>query len=263
MNAPITRYAQVNGEPCRVWEKGTGTTIGFLAGIGGLTSWPPFLDFLAADCRVIVPSLPGFPGGGRLHAEMDSHLDWLLATHDVLAESDLTGCHLVGVSIGGSLAAEVAASWPRMAKTLTLIAPLGLFDETDPVADIFAQKSGRIRNLMCNSPDHYDSATSGVEGEEDIENEVIRQRAHEAAARFLWPLGNTRLDRRLPRITHKTLLLWGDSDRLVPLSYARKFEAGITGEVSTTVIADAGHLAELDQPRAVADAVLGFIGREN
>jgi len=263
VSAPTTRYAQVNGEPCRVWEKGAGSTIGFLAGIGGLTAWPPFLDCLAADHRVVAPSLPGFPGGGTLHAEMDGHLDWLLATHDLLDGSDLSGCHLMGVSIGGSLAAEAAASWPGIAKTLTLVSPFGLFDVADPVADIFAQRPGRIRNLMCNNPDNYDSVTSGVADEDELENEVIRTRAHESAARFLWPLGDTGLNKRLPRITQRTHLVWGDSDQVVPLNYARKFEAGIAGDVSTSVIADAGHLAELDQPQAVADAVLKFIGRGN
>ena len=262
MTAPETRYAHVNGAQCRVWEKGQGTEIGFLAGIGGLTAWPPFLDNLATNHRVITPSLPGFPGGGKLHAELDSHLDWILASHDLLEQSELSGCHLIGASIGASLAAEVAGFWPEMVKTLTLIAPLGLFDEQDPVVDMFAQKPGQLRTLMCDHPENFDAATSGIEGEEDMENEVVRLRAMEAAARFLWPLGDTGLEKRLHRVTQRTLLVWGESDPIVPASYARKFETGIAGEASTSMIAGARHLAEFDQPQAVADAVLRFIERE-
>ena len=258
MSDPITRHVQINGHQFRIWEKGTGEKIGFLAGIGGLTSWTPFLDHLAEESQVIVPSLPGFPGGSNLHTDLDNHLDWLIATHDLLTKSGLKGCHLIGASVGGSLAADAVALWPELANTLSLIAPFGLFDENEPVTDIYAQKPGQIRNLMCNNPEKFDIATSGLDGEDALENEVIQQRAHEAAARILWPLSNTGLHKRLHRIQNKTLLIWGEDDPVLPLNYAKKLEERITGTVSRSVISGARHLAELDQPREVADAVLHF-----
>ena len=88
MTQPETSTIEVNGFPTRVWRKGTGPKIGFLAGFGGLPRWTSFLDELAKSRTVIVPSLPGFPGGDRGHTVLDSHLDWLLAVREIL---DLAG----------------------------------------------------------------------------------------------------------------------------------------------------------------------------
>ena len=83
-------------------------------------------------------------------------------------------------------------------------------------------------------------------------------RAAEAAARIFWPLGNTKLEKRLPLIAAPTLLVWGAEDRIVPKSYAEKFARGIAGRTEIHTIPDAGHLAELDKPAEVAAAILGW-----
>src|SRR6202043_3100616 len=98
--------------PWRVWGAGSGPKLGFLAGFGGLPRWIPFLDALAGARTVIVPSLPGFPGGDRGHSVLDSHLDWVLAVRQLLQKSGLEGADLAGSSVGGSFAAEIAAIWP-------------------------------------------------------------------------------------------------------------------------------------------------------
>ena len=84
MHEPETSTIDINGFPTRVWRKGSGPKIGFLAGYGGLPRWIPFLDRLAERRTVIVPSLPGFPGGDRGHVVLDTHLDWLLAVRDLI-----------------------------------------------------------------------------------------------------------------------------------------------------------------------------------
>ena len=77
MSAPKASTVEVNGFPCRVWTKGSGPKLGFLAGLGGLPRWLPFLDRLAETRTVIAPSLPGYPGATG-HTELDTHLDWVL-----------------------------------------------------------------------------------------------------------------------------------------------------------------------------------------
>ena len=67
-----------------------------------------------------------------------------------------------------------------------------------------------------------------------------------------------RLDRRAPMITQPTLLIWGAADRVMPRAYADQWKRAIPGGATLRVIPDAGHLAELDQPAAVARAVLDF-----
>src|SRR5438045_9701432 len=109
MSDHATSTVEINGFSCRVWQKGTGPKLGFIAGFGGLPRWIPFLDALSRERTVIVPSLPGFPGGERGHTVLDSHLDWVLATHLLLHKAGLDGADLAASSVGASLAAEIAA----------------------------------------------------------------------------------------------------------------------------------------------------------
>ena len=260
MSEPETLSIDVNGFPTRVWRKGNGPKLGFLAGLGGLPRWMPFLDELAKSRTVIVPSLPGFPGGDRGHTVLDSHLDWLLAVRDILDQSGLAGADLAGSSVGASLAAEVAALWPASVGKLALIAPFGLFDERDPPTDPWAQRADAVANLMCADPDIWKAMKAAPDGANSIEWPIEQVRASEAAARIFWPLGNTRIEKRLRLIKAPTLLLWGEHDRILPRSYAEVFAKGIGGSATTKIVAGAGHLAELDQPEAVAAAILSFVG---
>ncbi len=258
MSEPETTTIDINGFPTRVWRKGSGPKLGFLAGFGGLPRWVPFLDALAEQRTVIVPSLPGFPGGDRGHAVLDTHLDWLLAVRAILDQAGLTGADLAGSSVGASLAAEMAAVWPASVRKLALIAPFGLFDEKDPPTDPWAQRADAVPGLMCADPEVWKALKAMPEGANSIEWPIEQTRASEAAARIFWPLGNTRLEKRLPLIAAPTLLLWGAQDRIMPTSYAERFRAAIEGPAEVRMIEGAGHLAELDQPRAVAAAILGW-----
>jgi len=259
VNEPDTSTIDINGFPTRVWRKGSGPKIGFLAGYGGLPKWIPFLDRLAQTRSVIVPSLPGFPGGDRGHSVLDSHLDWLLAVRDLIDHADLGASDLIGSSVGGSFAAEVAAIWPDKVKRLALIAPFGLFDAREPAADPWAQKQDDIPALMTHTPETYRALKQMPSGANSIEWPIEQTRAAEAAARIFWPLGNTRLERRLPLIKAPTLILWGAEDRLLPPSYAGAMARAIGGHSETQLIVGAGHLAELDKPDEVAAAILRFM----
>jgi pimeloyl-ACP methyl ester carboxylesterase len=259
MSAPGAESVRVNGRDCRVWRKGDGEPLAVLAGIGGLPRWTPFLDRLAERRQVVVPSLPGFPGGGGGHQVLDTHLDWLLAVHDLLRGAGAAGADAVGICVGGTLLADVAAVWPGAVGRLVLVGPYGLFDEADPVADVFAQKPGQAGALLCADGAKFDALMEIPDGVDEIEWQVVRTRAMEAAARILWPVGDTRLAKRLGRITPPTLLLWGEADRVVPPAYAERFADAIDGAATTRTIPDAGHLADLDAPDAVAEAVLAFL----
>ena len=254
-----TRSVEVNGRTSRVWEKGAGEPVGFLAGIGGLARWTPFLDRLAETRRVIVPSIPGFPGAEG-HDLLDTQLDWILAVQDLLEAAGLAGADLVGVSVGAALAADAAACRPDLARRLVLIGPLGVFDEAEPIADVWAQRPGDLPRMVCADPDRFQAAVSAPEGEDPIEAEVLLLRAHEAAARLLWPLSDTGLAKRLPRIRGPVMLVWGEADRVVPFGYARRFAELLGGESRIERVPGAGHLAELDAPDEVARRVLAFLG---
>lgn len=258
MSEPQTLTIDVNGFSTRVWRQGSGPKLGFLAGFGGLPRWMPILDELAKSRTLIVPSLPGFPGGDRGHSVLDSHLDWMLAVREILEKAELSGADLAASSVGASLALEVAALWPAMVRRVAAIAPFGLFDEKSPPTDPWAQRADQVPGLMCEDGEIYKGMKATPEGANSIEWPIEQIRAAEAAARIFWPLGNTRIEKRLHLINAPVLLLWGENDKIMPRSYAQIFASGISGKTETKVIAGAGHLAELDKPAEVAKAILDF-----
>ena len=255
MSGLAERSVAVNGVPCRVWEKGQGAPVFYLAGLAGLPRWTPFLDRLAERHRVVAPSLPGFPGAAG-HDRLDSALDWVAATLDLLEGAGLEGGDLIGASIGGTLAAEAAAMAPGLVRRLVLIAPFGLYDRRSPPADLWGQKPGSLPALVSAKPETYAAFTAPPEGVAAGEWAILMTRAGEAAVRLLWPLADTRLQRRLHRIRCPTLVLWGGEDKVLAPSYAERFAEGIAGKTETAIIPGAGHLADLDAPGAVAEAVV-------
>ena len=255
-----TTTVEVNGFPSRVWTKGQGPKVGFLAGLGGLPRWPPFLDELARTRTVISPSLPGYPGGATGHTVLDTHLDWVLAVRQLVDKAGLAGCDLIGASVGGAFAAELAAIFPGQVKRLALLAPFGLFDENDPATDPWAQRRDAVAGLMCADGANWSALVAPPEGANSVEWPIEMGRASEAAARAFWPLGATKLEKRLGLIAAPTLLLWGEKDAVLPPSYAKKFASCINGGTRIETVPEAGHLAYLDRPEVVARAVLAHFG---
>lgn len=252
---PVARSVRVNGEACRVWEAGQGEPIGVLGGLHGFPRWTPFLARLAQARRVIVPSLPGFPGATG-HDRLDDLPDWVAATLDLLEGAGLRGADLVGLSVGGALAAEVAAFAPGFVRRLFLVSPFGLFDEAEPVADVWAQRPDELPALLAAHPERVLEALAAPEGADAVEWQIEQVRASEAAARLLWPTGDRGLRKRLHRIQVPTLLVWGEADRVVPPSYAKRFAAGLGGPSIARALPGAGHRVDLDAPEELAEILL-------
>jgi pimeloyl-ACP methyl ester carboxylesterase len=254
-----TRSVRVRGEKVRVWEKGRGRPLGVLSGLLGYPAWTPFLEALAAKRRVIVPSLPGHPGGGDFRT-LDELADWVVATQELLEAAGLDGADLVGLGPGAALAAEANAFSPGLSKRLVLIAPFGLFDEREPVADFWAKRAVELPATLSAKPAEFAAQVlAPPPGADLIEFQVQQVRSLEAAARLLWPFGDRGLAKRLHRITAPTLLVWGGEDRIVPASYAKRFASGISGRTRIRSIPGAGHRADFDAPQALAKAVLGYL----
>lgn len=258
MSEPQTTTIDVNGHACRVWSKGSGPKLGWIAGFGGMPRWIPFLDKLAETRTVVVPSLPGYPGATG-HTLLDTHLDWVIAVRQILQKSGLDGADLAGSSVGASFVAEVAALWPQSVKRIAMIAPFGLYDDADPPTDVWAQRPGDIPGLLTNDPQIWLDFKAVPEGANSVEWPIEQVRASEAAARVFWPLGNTQLQKRLPMVEAETLLLWGDKDRVIPRAYAEWIARTSKGKSQIRIIAGAGHLAELDKPAETASAILSFM----
>ncbi len=262
MTASTETYVDTPLGKTRVWEAGTGSLVGYFAGYGGLVQWLPLLDALADNWLVKAPSLPGFPGGPASEG-LDDHLDWLIAAHDSYTNSGLQTACLVGASIGGAIAADIAAIWPNAISRLVLVAPFGVFDENQPVADIFAQEPSVGLAKISNKPDQLEEWLAPPDGANAEDWAITQLRAKVAAADILWPLGDTGLRKRLARITCPTLIIWGEKDQIIPSAYAEDFAQGISGPTEIQIIKDAGHTVEFDQPVQVAEVISKFLLKSN
>ncbi len=262
MSTPMQETSlQVNGEAFRVWTGGSGPTLGVLAGFGGLLQWTPFLARLAETRTVVAPSLPGFPGGGgRAHMQLDSQIDWLLLLREILNECALEDQDLLGISLGAALAADVTAVWPHKTRRLLLVSPLGLCGGDTPIADPWGVTFQNLPKLLCSSPQNMEAHQKMPEDADQLEWEVSQIRANEAAARLLWPNGDTGLVKRIGRISCDTLVVWGSEDRLVPAAHRPLYRNGPCGRVTERVLDGAGHHADFDRPDALADVILEFLG---
>lgn len=254
---------EVGGRTVRILEEGESANTPpavFFAGIGGLPGWIPFLDRLAASRRVVVPSLPGFPGAAEFR-HLDTLLDWIVRAVETVEALDEAPVDLIGSSVGGALAAEVAALAGGLVNRLVLIAPFGVFDADEPSADIWAQVPGpdSIPNLVCDDPEAWKAAWKVPDGADALDWQVMHARALEASARLLFPFGDTGVVSRLHRVRHPTLLLRGANDRVLPASYNERFRAALAGPVRAGTIANAGHLPELDAPDDLARQINAFL----
>jgi len=228
-------------------ERTTGKRLLYLFGIAGHPELSPAMRSLADDgWEIVVPAVAGFDGEPGFVAPID-HLGWLTMFWDAIDATGALPCPVVGASIGGMVAAELAALRPEAVTALGLIAPFGIGDSDEPGFDVFAVPAPqRMEHLFTKGvPDAFANRFAD-RGEEDAP--VARYLCDVAAAGMIWPLGERGLGARLHRISCPKVVLWGDQDEILPPARIDRWGGG-------TVIAGAGHLAEWDAPDAVAAAL--------
>src|SRR6266851_7300344 len=123
--------------PVRYYEGGSGQPLVFLHGAGGLDMDLGFLDALAERFHVYAPLVPGY-GDSDECPEIRDMLDFTLHTWDVVGALGLKNPILVGHSMGGMIAAEMAAIAPHDVSRLALICPAGLWLDAYPIPDAFS-----------------------------------------------------------------------------------------------------------------------------
>jgi pimeloyl-ACP methyl ester carboxylesterase len=248
--------------PVRYIEGGKGEPLVFLHGAGGVLPVDPLLAKLAEKFHVYAPLLPGY-GDSEECATLRDMLDFTLHTWDVVEALDLKDPILVGHSMGGMIAAEMAAVAPHDVTRLALIASAGLWLDAHPIPDLFATMPYDFPALMFHDVERGTALmTAGValDDPEWLKGFLITNaRQLGMAGRILFPIPERGLSTRLYRIKARTLLVWGDSDRLIAPVYAQAFKKAIAG-AELVAIAEAGHLVNIEKPDQVA-AALGRLAR--
>jgi pimeloyl-ACP methyl ester carboxylesterase len=250
----------VHGVRLEIVERGQGRPILWLHGEEGLDPGAQFLDLLAAHGSVLAPSHPGF-GRSPDVASIDTVDDLSYLYLDVLAERNLRDVTVVGSSLGGWIAAEMAVKCSDRFSGLVLVAPLGIKvgdRETRDIPDIFALPPDEVARLQYRDP-----AKMAVDhGKLSDDQLTVIARNREATALYAWEpyFHNPKLRQWLHRVTLPTLLLWGADDRFVTASYyGDAFRTAIPGARFET-IDRAGHFPHLEEPAALVERISGFIG---
>ena len=237
----------------QVLQAGDGPDVLYLHGEAVKPGWTRFLDLLARDFRVTAPTLPGIPPSEGLEA-LDQPLDVALAYHDLVRALGLAPPVVVGHSMGGMFAAEMAAVEPDRVRALVLAAPLGLWDDAHPVVDVFALQPWEVMETLVRDPSSEGVAEIArlPDDPQALEAALIdRIQALAACARFLWPIPDRGLRRRLHRIAVPTLVVWGTDDRLAPPVYGEHFRAAIGG-ARLELVPRCGHMIPYEEPERLA-----------
>jgi pimeloyl-ACP methyl ester carboxylesterase len=248
----------VAGIELELFARGDGAPILFLHGAQGVVPAGDFLARLAADRKVIAPSHPGF-GTSGLPDWLDSVDDIAHVYLELMDLLGLDGIDLIGCSIGGWIAADIASKTPQRVRRLVLVGPVGV--KVGPpdrleFPDIFAMPQDKLNRLLFHDPDkHRPDFTAMSEAELTA---MVRNR--ETLALITWEpyMHDPKLKHRLHRVTAPALFIRGASDGLVSAPYLEAY-AALLPNARVETIAQAGHAPQVEQPAALAAAVLKFL----
>ena len=250
------------GARVRVLEAGSGAPVVFLHGAGGFLHENPFLDELATRYRVYAPELPGY-GESTGEEFLEDMLDFALHGWDVVAALGLERPHLVGHSMGGMIAAEMAALAPNDLAKLVLVSAAGLWIPEHPIPDLFALLPHEYAQVLFHDPA---AGAALLTGGLDFTNlqaladfYIANSRRMATAGKILFPIPNRRVSKRLYRVAAETLVLWGKQDRLMPPVYGERWIQLIPGARLVQIDA-AGHMLPYEQPKAFVSVVANFLG---
>lgn len=248
----------IAGVDLELFTGGSGTPLLFLHSGQGLIPDHRYLALLSKNHRVIAPSHPGF-GQSALPDWLDSVDDIAHLYLELMDHLKLDRVAVMGASIGGWIAAEMASKVPERISKLVLVGPIGVKlgppDKLD-LPDIFVIPPDAANKLMFHDPDKFRLDPAKLTDTQLAT--AVRNR--ESLALLVWEpyMHNPKLKHRLHRATMPALFLRGASDGLVSQSYLEGY-AKLLPNARTAVIAEAGHGPQVEQPERFADTVLSFL----
>ncbi len=238
----------------RLMRGGAGDPLIYLHGASG-ASWLPFLDKLTAKYDVIAPEHPGF-GESDTPAWLDNIHDLAYFYLDLFAELKLDRVHLVGNSLGGYIAAEIAVRNTQRLASLTLSGSAGLFVDGVKQMDSFLVTDEARLRAFFHDPKRAEPMIARVL-DPKIEETALKNQA--IVAKLVWQprSHDPNLHKWLHRIDVPTLLIWGDTDRMFPLEHAKAFQKAIPG-AKLVVIPKCGHVPQIEKPDEFVAALEDF-----
>lgn len=265
------RTLDLPGRTILLLEGGEGAPLLYLHGLadvhGAVSGWLPFHEALTSLFRLLAPAHPGCATSGGI-GEVDGVEDLVFHYLDVLDRLGFDRVDLLGVCIGGWIAAELAVRHAQRVRRLVLMDAPGLHVPGAPIEDIFMLsqrhdwgKHHDLRRLLFSDPESGLAVTMFPDRSAPLGEELLRYQSLTLAARIGWTppyLYNRKLRSRLRRITVPTLIVWGREDRFVPLAHAHAYHEGIAGS-ELSLLDGAGHSPWLEAPEVCVRLVTTFL----
>ncbi|MET0968908.1 MAG: alpha/beta hydrolase [Tardiphaga sp.] len=243
----------INGITTVVYSAGTGAPLVYLHGSGTFTGFGFARQWMKTH-RVIIPYHPGY-GESADDGRIDSINDYVLHYLDLFDALGFDRLSLVGSSLGGWIAAEIAVVQPQRIARLVLVSPGGLVSKEAPSTDLFSVPPKELPGYLVADPAIL---TPFMPDGHDIDFLTLRYRETTSSARLTWERpGNAKLAQWLHRISADTLLLWGEGDRVKPLAQADVW-LRLLPNARLEVMKGVGHLP-LDEQPAAADIILKYL----
>jgi len=242
----VERTVTVQGIATHLFEAGSPTAhaLLYLHGtfLGNL--WLEFHQVLSQRFHIFVPDIPGF-GLTERPEWMRDMSDYILYYRDLLDELSLDKPMVVGHSLGGWMAAELAVWYPERVKKLVLANSAGIRVKGIPVAHIFAMNP---QELLSASFDNFLAAMPLMPAEMNADYLLSQYRQRTTLASLAWnPSYDPKLERRLQRVKCPTLVIWGQNDRLIPVAYADAFHRLIANS-ELVKLEGTGHMPMFEMP---------------
>ena len=253
-----TAVVKLAGVEVELFESGGGQPLLWLHGGNGFDPAQAFVAPFSGRRRLIVPSHPGF-GRSALPDWLDSVDDIAHLYLELMDRLGLAATDIVGCSIGGWIAAEMASKVPERIGKLVLVGPVGVkvgvSDKLD-VPDIWALPQEEVNRLLYHDPKRMTPDPAQLSDEQL----TIMLRNRESLALLTWEpwMHNPKLKHRLHRVKAPALFVRGASDGLVSAKYLEAYARLMPGSRLATIPA-AGHAPQLEQPQAFAKTVLAFL----
>jgi pimeloyl-ACP methyl ester carboxylesterase len=248
-----TEYV-VRGVKLRMFRGGEGDPVLMLHGAAGLSAWTPFFEAISQKHDLIVPEHPGF-GKSDDPESLKSIGDLAQFYLEFVEQMGLRKFHLIGNSLGGWIAAELAIRDSSRLKSLTVVAPAGIRPKVEEGGEASRAPDYETRRLFFNQA----IADRMLAQAPTEEQKRIAQKNRNTTAK----LGNATfcnpdLEKALGRLTIPSLVVWGDNDRVVPVAHADIWKAALPN-AQVVVVPECGHLPHAEKSAPVAERMLQFL----
>ncbi|MBI3328784.1 MAG: alpha/beta hydrolase [Nitrospinae bacterium] len=252
---------EVAGTKIQLLKGGRGAPLLVLHGAAGNPGWLPYHEALSQHFTVYAPSHPGY--------DQSSRPDWISSINDMahfyrqfMEELSLAPVHAMGFSMGGWLAAEIAAMCSHGLKSLVLVDAAGIKPPVGEIAEIFMISREQAQKLRFYDPGQVPDYETLFNRKLTPEEEEGQWRNREMASRLCWKpyLHNPKLPAYLCGVKTPTLIVWGRQDAIIPLNCGELYHRALSNS-TLHVIDGCGHSPAVEKPQEFLRAVLEFLSK--